>query len=101
MKKGSEQKMVHPGNVGNHIRFGWMSVEQAQAEPVIVDEESHAEPEAEGDSEAPEEAEEIAGVEDETDAEPETVEEFEDESTTESGREALTPKARISRKKKK
>ena len=63
MTKGGEQKLVHPGNVGNHIRFGWSRVEDG-------------------------------------DAEPEIVEEIEEETLTPAARETLTPNPRTSRPKK-
>ncbi len=48
MTKGEEEKLVHPGNVDNHIRAGWQ-LKVAADETVVV--ETHAElqvqPEAE------------------------------------------------------
>lgn len=34
MKKGEEEKPVHPGNVENHIRAGWTRAVEEQAEAV-------------------------------------------------------------------
>jgi len=32
MTKGEEQKLVHPGNVNNHLRAGWCRVEEHSKE---------------------------------------------------------------------
>jgi len=47
MKKGGELKLVHPGNVINHERFGWVRMS-----PVAVETPVKPEPEA-AESEAP------------------------------------------------
>lgn len=59
MVKDGEQKPVHPGNVANHLRAGWQLAEAPASEET-----------------ASPTAEEIAAVEDETDAAPEPVDEL-------------------------
>ena len=34
MKKGEEEKLVHPGNVENHIRAGWIRAVEEHAEVI-------------------------------------------------------------------
>lgn len=45
MKKGNEMKLVHPGNVVNHERFGWERVTPVSAETPVDPEREPAESE--------------------------------------------------------